>query len=372
MKPDPNAPQPGDPIVLAKFDGLKNTLQPERLSPRDLVRARNVTLDDGGQVSRRRGFAQKVSGNAHSLFNTSRGHTLAVINGTLGVLHQDYSFLALQTGIGTNPAAGVGLGLAYAQVGPQVYYTSALDSGIINLPTLTAGPWGVGAELWLSPVVNPTATLPAIRGQLLGKPPNATSLAYYRGRILLAQGNVLWATEPWLYNFVDKTAGYKQFEGAITLVGAVGDGVYVGTDEGLYFLSGATYPEWKKDRVMDSPVVPGSMVLIPAELGNPPQVPQGADTQLQVALMFLTSQGVCVASDGGTTTNITESKMFFPSATSAAAFYRRQDGMNQYIAAAQSGGTPTNNAAIGDYVSATIIRASAANSDFVGPTTGAS
>jgi hypothetical protein len=360
---DPNAPQPGDPVVFSRFDGVKNTVLPERLGPKDLVRARDVTLDDTGQLSRRRGFTQKVSGNAHSLFAAGTV-TLGVLDGSLGLVNRDYTFTPLGVTIASDPGQGLS-GLQYAQLGTQVYYTSDSESGIVDLVGLTAGPWGADADLWLSPVVNPTATLPAIAGRLLGKPPNATCIAYYRGRILLAQGNLLWGTVPWTYNFVDKTAGFKQLEGTITMIGAVTDGVYVGTDEGLYFLSGEDYPRWKKDRVMDSAVIPGSMVYIPGELGNPPQVPPGADTPLEVSIAFMTANGFCVASDGGRTVNMTESKVWFPRAVSAVSMYRRQDGMNQFVTALQSGCDPVTNAAIGDYIEATIIRAAEVRNPFV-------
>ena len=351
---DPSAPQPGDPVIFNKFDGIKNTVQPERLGPRDLVRARDVVLDDSGQISRRRGFTQVVSGDAHSLFSGT-GITLVVLNGSLCALHPDYSTAVLVTGVGSDPSKGLAP-LSYAQVGPTVYYSGPTDSGRIDVPSLTASPWGAGEDLWLSPVVNPTATLPAIAGRLLGKPPNATALAYLNGRILLAQSNVLWATVLYTYNYVDKNAGYVMFEGEITMVGAVADGVYVGTDEGLYFLSASTPWPWKKVRVMDSPVIPGSMVYIPGELGNPPQTPLGADTPLQVSIAFMTSNGFCVAQDAGQTVNLTESKVFFPGAVSAASGFIRRDGLNQFITALQSGGDPTTSAAIGDKIEATLIR----------------
>ena len=363
LQPPPNLPPSS--VVFDKFDGLKNTLQPERLGPRDLVRARNVTLDDSGQLSRRRGFTKRVSGNAHSLFTTVTGSpTLAVLNGSLGVLNPDYSFTAMRSGIGSDPSTGAAP-LSYAQVGPSVYYSGPTDSGIVDLNVRTVGPWGSATDLFLSPVVNPTATLPAIAGKLLGKPPNATALAYFNGRIYLAEGRVLWWTELFLYNYVNKTKTFAMFEADITMIGAVGDGIYVGTTEGLWFLSPKQVKfgepmEMGRVRVMDSPVIPGSMVMIPNELANPPQTGLDADTPLQVSLSFMTTNGFCVAQDGGQTLNLTEGKFFFPAAQSAAAMFRRQDGMNQYITSMQSGGDPQNNAAIGDYIDVTIIRASAA------------
>ena len=348
-RPDPNAPP--ESLVVNRFDGLKNTVQRERMGPRDLVRATNIDLDDEGQAHRRRGFTQKISGDCHSLFTTTQGAVLGVVDGALSVIRPDYSTGTLRRGV-----AGP---LAFAQVGTNVYFSGRVDRGVVDLAALTTGPWGSSTDLWLSPVVNPTATLPAIAGRLLKAPPSATVLCYYNGRIYLAQGPVLWATELFSYHFVDATAGHKMFEADITMIGAVGDGIYVGTDEGLWFLDGPNYATMKRRSVMDSPVIRGSMVTIPAELGNPPQVPPGSDTPMQVALMFMTSTGACVASSSGQAVNITESKFFFPAAQSAPAMFRRQDGQNQYVAALQPGGTPQSNAAIGDFVDATIIRGAA-------------
>lgn len=355
-QPDPNAPP--ESVILSKFDGLKNTLNPERLTARDLVRAMNVDLDDDGQLSRRRGFQLKVSGNAHSPFATDRNTVIVVLNGVLGFLNPNYSFTSFGWPIATNPSSGEPP-LAYAQIDNSVYFTSPTDQGVVSLTTGTVSAWvGSPPEIFLSPVVSPTILLPAIAGRQLGPPPNASTLAYFNGRLHMGVGRYLWSTEPWLYDYVDVTRNYLPFEGDITMIGVVGDGMYVGTAEGVYFLTGGEYP-YKKVRVMDSSVIPGSMVLIPGELGNPPQIPPGSDTTLQVAVCFMTDNGFCVASDGGQTYNLTENKVFFPAMTSASAMYRRQDGMNQYVAALQHGGDPMNNARIGDYVDATIIRGAA-------------
>lgn len=352
--PDPNA-QPPESIILDSFTGLKNTLSRERLGPKDLVTAVNVDIDDAGQLSRRRGQTQVATGNFHSPTTTNYGKVLIVKDGMLSLLNADYSVQNIVPVLGSDPSTGEPP-LAYVQVGDTMYYSGLADSGKIDLNTWTAGPWGSEPDLWLSPVVDPTGTLPPVAGKLLGKPPNATTMDYYSGRIYMAAGRVLWATELYSYDFVDKNAGYKYFEAPITMVAAVGDGVFVGTEEGLWFMSGPNFGDMKRRRVMDSPVIPGSVVSVPGELGNPPQVGLSADTPAEVSVMFMTDTGICVGGDGGQTTNLTESKYFFPTTVSAAALYRRQDGANAYVAVTQNGGTPSNNAAIGDYVDAVLIR----------------
>lgn len=352
---NPNDQGPPESVVLDKFTGLKNTVSRERLGPDELVQAVNVDIDDAGQIARRRGFTQVATGNFHSPFNLQDGRVLVVANGELSVLHPDYSTQSITTIAGSDPSEGEAP-LAYAQVAEHVYFSGNGGTGRVDLDTLTAEAWGTDEPFWLSPVVDPTGSLPPVAGRWIVGPPQATALGYYNGRIYMAVGSVLWATDLFTYDWCDRDKGYKQFEAPITMVGVVADGVYVGTEEGLWFLDGPNWDQMKRRRVMDSGVIPGSMVQIPGELGNAPQVPLTFATPLESALMFMTTNGVCLAADAGKTTNLTENKFFFPDAFSAAALYRRQDGANTFIAVTQNGGSPVSNAQIGDYVDATLIR----------------
>ena len=97
------------------------------------------------------------------------------------------------------------------------------------------------------------------------------------------------------------------------------------------------------------------MVVVQLELLGPPQV-RGAVTPMEVSIAFMTTRGFCVGEDSGKATNLTEATYFFPVADRATAFFRRQDGMNQYIVNADSGGEPVNGARIGDYIDTQIIR----------------
>lgn len=351
-------------IVFQKFDGLKNTVDRERLGPRDLAAAINIDLDDDGQPHRRRGRTQVGSGNFHSLYQSEDGTVYGVKNGDLGIVRPDYSFDVLQANVGGNYSTG-SLNIAYSQIDDQIFFTSAYCSGIITNSTGAITDWGPSQDFWFSPVVDPTATLPAIKGKLYGGPPRADYLAYYNGRIYLAKGKMLWCTVLYLYSLVDKTRGFIQFENDITMVATVADGLFVGTTEGCWFLQGDNFEALKRIRVMDSPVIPGSAVYIPGELANPPQVGPGVDTPMEVNVAFLTTRGMCVGGDSGKCINLTEGKVFFPVAARAAAYFRRQDGMNQYIVCLDSEGGPVNGARTGDYVDPAIVRGNAAWVDLI-------
>jgi len=358
LKPQTNPDETG--IVVSKFAGLKNTVRPERLGPDELERAINVDLDDVGQLHRRRGYDQfgDWTNRCHSLFTAADGRTFVAYEHSGG-----WSLIwvkpdGIHTGIGSAPVTRDRI--SYAQVGPKIYYSSVSANGIIDVSGAepTYGPWGSGPDEFFSPVSAPTATLPAIKGYLRGKPPLARYITYSNGRIYLAVGNVVWFTELFDYLHVNKTRGFWQFEGEITMLASTTTDIYVGTNEGCWFVGG-TIAEPKRVRVMDSPVIPGSLIYVPSELANPPQVPLNQDTQVKVSVMFMTTAGICGGQDDGVVYNFTENKVVFPRAIDGAAMFRRQDGVNQYVVATNSGGVPTSNARLGDYVDAEIRRGGA-------------
>lgn len=341
---DPQPQVAPEPVVIAGFKGIKNTVTPERLSAEDLERAINIDLDDAGQVRRRRGYTLAAAGSYHSLFTAQGGTIYGVKDNDLGIIRADYAFTVLRGGVGPQP-------VAYVQVGEDIYFSSATTSGVIHSDeTVTA--WGalVSPGEWHSPVVNPTTTLPAIAGKVLGAPPLATSLAYYNGRIYLANGKTLWATELFLYGLVDKTRTYLQFESDITMVGAVSNGLYVGTRTAVWFLSGA-FNEMRRVIALDAGAVPHSMVTVPTDVAT-----RSNEALTRATLMFMSERGVCLCQDGGIISNLTQTKVLMPTTIDAAAMLRQQDGINQYVGVLTSPGVPTSTARVGDYIDAEIRR----------------
>lgn len=347
MASNPGNPDaPPESIIISNFGGIKNTVSAERLKPGELERAINIDIDDDGQIRRRRGQTLKLAGDCHSLYRGVIPRTLVVKDGSLGLLNTNYAF---------TPIVAVGAQhLAYAEVGETVFYSSPIASGKI-LSDNSAAPWGTqGADTWLSPVVNPTPTLGAIRGKLLGAPRNATALTAWNGRIYMADGNTLWATELYLFDYVDKTKSYIQFESDITVLAAVDDGLYVGTEDALHFLTGSFSQGLVRKTVSQSPVVRGSDVAVDAAQMTAGQNPPGATG---LGIMLLAQNGVLACYAGGIVTNTTLGRTVFPGADDAAALHRDDAGVSSYLTVTRSGGGPTTNARIGDFVDAEVRRA---------------
>jgi hypothetical protein len=338
--------QPPESVILGAFKGLKNTVSRERLGPDELERAINIDIDDAGQIRRRRGYARKLTGSWHSL-RTFTLKVLAVRDGTLGIVSDGNAFTSLGVFVGSRP-------LAYTEVNGEIYFCNNEASGVVrNDDTVDA--WGQtsGQGLWLSPVIDETPTLGPVAGALLGDPMKGSCIEAFKGRIYIADGKTLWATELFRYHLVNRTRGFMQFEHEITLVMGVDDGMYVGTTGGLYFIKGV-FGAFELSIINNDGVIPGSGQFVPAELVHPQArnapVPSGA------AAVFMTSGGILAGFDHGTCFNLTLGTVVFPGGVTAAALFRQDSGANHYVAAIDSFGGPSANARIGDYCEAEIVR----------------
>ena len=334
-------------IVLTSFGGIKNTVSEERLGQGDLASAVNVDLDDVGQLRRRRGYTRVSTAMCHSLM-TLGDVTLVVKDGVLGRLYPDYSFKPLSP---VGPTA-----LCYVRVADTIFYSSA--SGVSGKITNDEhAPWGeFGAGMWVSPVLRPTETLGAIRGKLLTGPPAATCMDAYKGRIYLGHERLIWATELYLYDKVDAEKNFIQTEADVTMIAAVDKGLFIGTTAALHFLQGTLADGLKMRTVINSPVIPGSLAIVPYAKALP-QARQGPVPE-GYGPMFMTAGGVLVGLDNGDAFNLTQDRVVFPGVVRAAALYREDQGANAYVAVTDSAGGPSANARIGDYVDAEIVRAS--------------
>lgn len=341
-------PKPEDlpeSIVLGAFEGAKNTVARERLQPGDLMTARNVDIDDAGQARRRRGFTRKALGDHHSV--TRVGDIVyGVKDGVLGVVNPDYTFTSLGVDGGAEP-------VSFTQVGDTVYYTSLDVSGKIT--GTAVGQWGVrgGAGTWVSPVMTPTDTLGAVYGQNLHAPPIASLCEGYNGRIYLAAGRYLWATELYLYDRVDRTRNFFQLESDITVLLAVDTGLYVGTETNLHYLSGALSTGLSLREVLNVGAIPGSAVKVHSSDLRLPLREQPAEGP---AGMVMTARGVYGLTDGGAALPMTRGRVEFPDAQRAAALHREDSGVSSYVAVTNSSGGPSANVRIGDFVDAEIVR----------------
>ena len=95
--------------------------------------------------------------------------------------------------------------------------------------------------------------------------PAGLYLAYWRGRLVTATGNVLRFSEALAYHLHDPRHGVVQLPQRITFVQPVEGGLWVGQVDHVLFLVGTTLAELAVQRKASKPPVPGTAIALSAQ-----------------------------------------------------------------------------------------------------------
>lgn len=150
------------------------------------------------------------------------------------------------------------------------------------------------------------------------------TLAYYRGRIYIAIGNLLFPSEPHGYELFD-VRKFLPFAKRVTLLAPVEDGLFVGTQNETVFLAGRGPEDF--DVTMKAPygAIAGTLAYAPASL-----VKQAQNQGEARVAFWLSPQGICLGMNQGAVLNLTQQYSFNPSAAGAGLFRRGESA--QYLA----------------------------------------
>lgn len=149
--------------------------------------------------------------------------------------------------------------------------------------------------------LNPTFTPPCRTVGAMG-PPVGTVTAFWRGRVVVAQDDVLRASRPMAPHLSD-WQDYKPMRSRITAVCPVYDGIYVGTDEDLFFLGGETWDQLALVRTNAGPVVLGSGIEVPGD-----QIGMGEGTGSGQAMICIAGGEIVAGFAGGQVSSLTRGR----------------------------------------------------------------
>ena len=286
------------------FSGMNNVEKTYRLpSSRDsqykksfdMAEIENLDIDNDMALSSRLGSDLKLAGTTfHSLW--SDGDILCLFVDGTGLNRLTAQYTAVSIGeVGSAR-------MSYAPWNDKVYMTNESYIGYYKDDTLTA-------------VVDPSITykLPLPAGKFI---------AYYRGRLYVARGNVLYISDA-LSDHYDVRNGFKTFANNITMLIAVDKGLYI-ADGKTWFLPGAEPDEFQKDKVSDADAIPYTAVSIDGEkLGG------GVDGNFAI---WIATDGICLGDNGGKVKNLTQSRFAMSSHGIGGAVVRTVSGKSHYIA----------------------------------------
>lgn len=158
--------------------------------------------------------------------------------------------------------------------------------------------------------------------------PVGSFTAVWRGRVLVAQGNVLWASMPGAAHLC-QWRDFRQFSSPITMIAPVADGIYVGTESELVFLAGDRFDQMAYRAVAAGYVVPGSGVVAPGE-----RVKLGDGVGRGDAVLCIVGGFIVAGFGDGQLSMLTEDR-YKTTTQEVAATFRTVNGIPQYIAVPQ-------------------------------------
>lgn len=178
----------------------------------------------------------------------------------------------------------------------------------------------------------------ALETQLGAPPPPGTGLELYNGRIYIAQGAVLWPTEPFRHGLYRPHESFFPFSDEIRMHAAVSDGLYVATAARTHFLSGIDTEGLRIREVL------------------PYGAPAGVARRLPETdrIAWFSHRGWVLGGPGGVVKNLMEERNAVAQFARAATLYRESGGLKQLIAIAQEGEPPAGQAT--DYTDYEIAR----------------
>ncbi len=181
--------------------------------------------------------------------------------------------------------------------------------------------------------------------------PTGDLIAYYNGRIYVADGDTLYASEPHSYTWFRTERDYIRFESNITVVMPVETGIYVGTENHLHYLGGSDLVSFNQDMKEICQPVKYSHIKIPSGYIRIENTPGGPKW------LFTANEGIFVCMNNGVVFNVTSEHVAFPNGLQGAAGFIQKDGINKYVSLIKDADNSDNEkGSFSDLVTADVIR----------------
>lgn len=306
-----------------------------------LRRALNVDLTTEGLPLRRRGYVRVVEGYAHSLWWCREfALLLAVVDGELRV-GRSLDTLTARASVNRY------LRMSMVHHVDAVYWSNGKESGLID----SAGEAGVWPHPQWAQNLNTRddftpidfEALPDKQGQqlvdgpLYAPMPVGQLVESFSGRLWVAQDSTLYFSEPMQPHVVRTATNFFMRPRDIRMLAHAHDGLYVGDDEGVWFLLGTDPYALSVRHVSPYGVVNKAVTRVPGEK---------FEVSVDDVPVWWGKDGVLMAGfPGGDVRQLTRDRLATAEFASGALSVREREGISQIVASLQKGGGVTTMAA---------------------------
>lgn len=184
-----------------------------------------------------------------------------------------------------------------------LYHVGSTNDGVLFIPTAAD----------IAAMNEPLTT------QFMGPPPAGQLVTYFKGRMFVAVGDVLYPSQPFAYELFD-LRDYIQLDAPITMLAPLEDkgesaGLFIGTTTSTGVLMGASPEDFAYVAKADYGVVQGALTFVDGALF----MEGAAGARLLPA--WLSKQGICVGMPGMDIMNVTRERFTFSVGDTGAALF---------------------------------------------------
>jgi len=266
----------------------------------NLAACSNISISDSGKrISRRKGNRRIVTSSANSLFPLP-DKLLFVSGGKIKALSTDLSTVTDIVTVSTWPAS-------FCQIADTTYWVNGNEAGKII---------GTTNYDWKKPTGYTDRKDPT---KVYSDPPPGVKIAYYRGRIYIADHNVVWVSEPYAPNLFMLKMNL-QFETGVIMVRPVASGLFISDNDKTWFLRGTGPNDFAYDVALGRPAIlhsdsPVNGAMITNQSGGV-SVAGGND-----AALWLNDEGFCWGNPDGSIVEFTKERFIPPDGVRGATHY---------------------------------------------------
>jgi len=282
-------------LIFRGTSGLNTVDNPRRIAFNgglsDLRVAVNISIQQSGTFTRRDGFKQVASESFHSLF-ADGSICLGVSDGVLHSIELDGTYHPIGSGFSD-------LSVSFCVAAGAIYYTDSVVFGkVVNG---VHDSWSETADMGPSiPVAGHERT-----SELIG-PFAGNHLAFFAGRIFIAKENVLFWSEHHNFGKFNLMRSFVQFNSKIRMIKPVGTGLFISTENRVFFLEG-------KDPGVFMPTVVGNYPAL--EWSDCADLIDGSEIGIEnsgICALWNSPEGAIVGTPSGLIINITKDKIVYP------------------------------------------------------------
>jgi hypothetical protein len=145
----------------------------------------------------------------------------------------------------------------------------------------------------------------AVRTLRMRPMPAGRVIGQYRGRLYVAENNYLWYSQPYEYELTHAAMNFFGFTSPIRTFNPVADGIYIGTDDDIAFLSGGEPESFVRKQVAPYGSVLGTEVVVPGYYFGEGKSPDPIQ-------LTMSQEGLCACLPGGEFVNLTGDRYVLP------------------------------------------------------------